>query len=65
MSGTRRRKARTYWDEVTLAMPYTFTRAVVDVAHKYRMPPLEYIRRALMLRLEADGVRIEDYDEAA
>ena len=37
----------------------------MDVAHKYRMPPLEYIRRALMLRLEADGVRIEDYDGEA
>jgi hypothetical protein len=28
------------------------------------MPVTEYCRRALLLRLEADGVRLDDFEEA-
>lgn len=54
-----------YWDHITLAMPYTFALAATEVAHRYRMPVTEYCRRALLLRLAADGMRLDDFDKAA
>jgi hypothetical protein len=54
-----------YWDAITLLMPYSFAPAATAIAHRYKMPVLEYCRRALLLRLEADGVRLDDFDRAA
>jgi hypothetical protein len=55
----------TFWDHLTLMVPYNFAPAAREAAHRYKMPVTEYCRRALLLRLAADGVRLEDYDEAA
>jgi hypothetical protein len=49
------------WDEITLAMPWSFAPATSDVARRYRLTVTEYCRRALLMRLAADGVRLEDY----
>jgi hypothetical protein len=58
-------KDASYWDALTLLMPYNFAPAARDAAHRFKMPVTEYCRRALLLRLEADGVRIDDYRDAA
>jgi hypothetical protein len=55
----------TFWDHLTLMVPYNFAPAARVAAHRYKMPVTEYCRQALLLRLAADGVRLEDYDEAA
>ena len=55
----------TYWDHITLMVPYNFEAAAREAAHRYAMPVTEYCRRALLLRLEADGVRLDDYSPAA
>jgi hypothetical protein len=47
-----------YWDAITLLMPHSFAPAATAIA-------LEYCRRALLLRLEADGRRLDDFDRAA
>jgi hypothetical protein len=54
----------TYWDHITLMVPWNFEQAAREAAHRYKMPVTEYCRRALLLRLEADGVRLEDYEAA-
>ena len=55
-----------YWNPLTLLMPSTFDLAAREAAHRYHMPVTEYCRQALLLRLRADGVRLEDYElEAA
>jgi hypothetical protein len=61
----RQRDDESYWDPITLLMPYSFAPAATAIAHRYKMPVLEYCRRALLLRLEADGVRLDDFDTAA
>ena len=53
-----------YWNPVTLLMPSTFAVAAREAAHRYQMPVPEYCRQALLLRLAADGVRLEDYEAA-
>lgn len=53
-----------YWDRIMLMVPYHFAAAAQEAAHRNRMPTLEWCRHALLLRLEADGVRIEDYADA-
>ena len=53
-----------FWDHITLAVPHNFEPAARKAAHRYRMPVTEYCRRALLLRLEADGVRLDDFEEA-
>jgi hypothetical protein len=53
-----------YWDHITLMVPSTFEPAAREAAHRYSMPVTEYCRRALILRLEADGVRLSDYAAA-
>ncbi len=55
----------TYWEHITLMVPYTFAPAARAAAHRYNMPVPEYCRRALLLRLEADGVRLDDFEAAA
>jgi len=54
-----------FWDHITLMVPYNFEEAAREAAHKSAMPVTEYCRRALILRLEADGVRLNDYQPAA
>jgi hypothetical protein len=54
-----------FWDTLTLLMPSTFAPAAEDVARRYQMPVTEYCRQALLLRLRADGVRLEDFSDAA
>ena len=56
---------RDYWDHITLMVPYNFEAAAREAAHRHAMPVTEYCRRALILRLEADGVRLADYDAVA
>ena len=56
---------QTYWDTLVLMVPYHFAPAAREAAHRCNMPTPEYCRRALLLRLEADGVRIDDYADAA
>ena len=46
-------------------VPYNFEAAARAAAHRNAMPVTEYCRRALLLRLEADGVRLGDYSEHA
>jgi hypothetical protein len=59
------KKRDAYWGSFTLMMPYCFAHAAQEAAHRYNMPTTEYCRRALLLRLEADGIRLEDYDDTA
>jgi hypothetical protein len=54
-----------YWNPLTLLMPSTFAHAAREAAHRYQMPVPEYCRQALLLRLAADGIRLDDYDQAA
>jgi hypothetical protein len=51
----------TYWDHIAIMVPYNFEQAAREAAHRLSMPVTEYCRRALLLRLEADGVRLSDY----
>jgi hypothetical protein len=60
-----KQKQNDFWDHITLAVPYNFEPAARAAAHRYKMPVTEYCRRALLLRLEADGVRLDDFDEVA
>jgi hypothetical protein len=53
-----------FWDTITLRVPHSFAPAAQEVAHRYSMPVTEYCRQALLLRLAADGVRLEDYEAA-
>lgn len=48
----------TFWDHITLMVPRNFEAAAREAAHRCAMPVTEYCRRALLLRLEADGVRL-------
>ena len=57
-------RIRSYPDHITLMVPYNFEAAARAAAHRNAMPVTEYCRRALLLRLEADGVRLGDYDHA-
>jgi len=50
----------TYWDHITLMVPRNFEDAARKAAHRYAMPVTEYCRRALLLRLEADGIRLTE-----
>jgi hypothetical protein len=62
-----RRKTQTapdFWDHITLAVPHSFEPAAREAAHRVKMPVTEYCRRALLLRLEADGVRLDDFEAA-
>jgi hypothetical protein len=61
----KRRRLDTGWRPVTLAMPGEFVPAVSEIARHYGIPPLEYCRRALLLRLKADGVCLEEYEGEA
>lgn len=63
MANKRKRETDAdYWNPVTLLMPSTFALAAREAAHRYQMPVPEYCRQALLLRLAADGVRLEDFD---
>jgi hypothetical protein len=55
----------TYWDHITIMVPFNFEPAAREAAHRYKMPVTEYCRQALLMRLAADGVRLDDYAEAA
>jgi hypothetical protein len=54
-----------YWDHITLMVPHNFEAAARKAAHRCAMPVTEYCRRALLLRLEADGIRLTDHDNRA
>jgi hypothetical protein len=60
-----RKKRNDFWDTLTLLVPYHFTTAATEAAHRCKMPVTEYCRMALLLRLEADGVRLDDYRDRA
>ena len=52
---------RDFWDHIAIMVPRNFEAAAREAAHRASMPITEYCRRALLLRLEADGVRLSDY----
>jgi hypothetical protein len=52
------------WDQVSFLMPTHIIPAIAETAHKYSLPATEYCRRALLLRLQADGVDLDDYEAA-
>jgi hypothetical protein len=52
------------WEPLTVLMPSAFKDAATDAAHRCRLQATEYCRQALLLRLQADGVRLEDYEAA-
>ena len=60
----KQKKSTPPWDQVTFLMPVRIIPAIRETAHKYRLPPTEYMRRALLLRLQADGVDLDDYEAA-
>jgi hypothetical protein len=69
MTGARnmrkpRQSDQDFWDHITLMVPANFEPAAREAAHRQAMPVTEYCRRALILRLEADGVRLQDYEPA-
>jgi hypothetical protein len=51
---------QTFWDHITLMVPHNFEAAARVAAHRACMPVTEYCRRALLLRLEADGIRLTE-----
>jgi hypothetical protein len=59
-----RQLADDFWDYISIAVPYNFEPAARQAAHRQGLMVSEYIRRALLLRLEADGVRLSDYEDA-
>jgi hypothetical protein len=58
---TRTDDDQSYWDHITLMVPSTFEAAARTAAHRNALPVTEYCRRALLLRLEADGIRLDDF----
>jgi hypothetical protein len=54
-----------YWDQLTIMIPYHFPAAAREAAHRYGMPVTEWARQALLLRLAADGVHLDDYRDVA
>jgi len=60
MARTPEKHDETYWDHITLMVPRNFEDAAREAAHRYAMPVTEYCRRALLLRLEADGIRLTE-----
>jgi hypothetical protein len=52
------------WDQISFLMPIHIIPAIEDTARRFRLPPTEYMRRALLLRLQADGVDLDDGDDA-
>jgi hypothetical protein len=61
----RQRRKREILEAVTLLLPPNFEPAARYAAQRCKLPLTEYMRRALILRLEADGVRLDDFDKAA
>jgi hypothetical protein len=61
MARKKTTETKTYWDQITLMVPSNFASAATEAAHRYNMPMPEYCRQALLLRLAADGVRLDDY----
>jgi hypothetical protein len=55
---------KTYWDQLVLMVQYHFPAAAMEAAHRHNMPVTEYCRQELLLRLAADGVRLDDYSDA-
>lgn len=53
------------WEPVTLLMPKAFRAAAADAAYRQRLPAREYCRQALILKLAADGVRLDDYETSS
>lgn len=60
----KKQQEREFWDHISVMVPRNFEPAAQEAAHRAAMPVTEYCRRALLLRLEADGVRLEDYETA-
>jgi hypothetical protein len=61
----KRNRRDTGWRPITVAMPSEFVPAVSEIARRYGIPPLEYCRRALLLRLMADGICLEEFQGEA
>jgi hypothetical protein len=59
-----RKLADDFWDYISIAVPYNFEPAAREAAHRQGLMVTEYIRRALLLRLEADGIRLADFEDA-
>lgn len=53
------------WDCIGVLVPHGTERAVRRAAARCEVDVNQYMRAALMLRLQADGIRPEDFDEAA
>ena len=54
-----------FWDELVLLMPRRAVDAAIEAAHDFNMDATEYCRRAIILRLAADGMNLRDFEEAA
>ena len=54
-----------FWDELVLPMPRRAVNAAIAAAHNYDIEATEYCRRAILLRLAADGMNLRDFGEAA
>ena len=55
----------TYRDQLTIMLPYHFPVAAREDADRQGMPVTEWARQALLLRLAADGVRLDDFSDVA
>jgi hypothetical protein len=60
-----KKQPKRYWDQVSFLMPVPIVPAIEETARKFGLPPTEYMRRAVLLRLQADGVDLDDFDAAA
>jgi len=61
----RPKNDRPFWDELTLMMPRRAVHGAIEVAHTFNMDATEYCRRAILLRLAADGINLDQYEEPA
>src|SRR5262245_16496585 len=50
---------------MSLLMPRRAVNAAIAAAHNYDIEATEYCRRAILLRLAADGMNLRDFGEAA
>jgi hypothetical protein len=62
----KRQRNEWSWDCIGVLVPHGTERAVRKAAAQCEVDVNHYMQSALLLRLEADGVRLRDYmDEAA
>ena len=65
MARTKKTTTGWSWDCIGVLVPRGTGRAVRKAAARCDVDVNKYMRAALLLRLQADGIRPEDFDEAA